>query len=85
MENIENLVLVSEAAKMLGLTPQRIGTFCRQGRFKGAKRIGYYWVIPKESVLSFVRQPHGTPKRKSNKSLVNDFLQQVRGENHDEQ
>ena len=77
MENIEDFILVSEAARILDLTPQRVGTFCRQGRFKGSKRIGHYWVIPKESVLNFVRQPHGTPKRKTDKEIINDFLQQA--------
>ena len=40
-------MLISEAAKVWGITPRRIQTLCNEGRIIGAERLGRMWVIPK--------------------------------------
>lgn len=88
MENNKDFMSATEAAKELKLTTQRIGVFCRQGRLKGAKKIGFYWVIPSESVRTFIRQPHGikkkTPKRSDDEMIINNTLNQLNQENNNE-
>ena len=59
----ENFLSAKEAAKILNITSARIGVLCREGRFKGAEKIGPGWVIPKEAVLNHTRlQPGAKPK-----------------------
>lgn len=72
-DNSETFISVTEAAKKLGLTSQRVSSFCRQGRLKGAKKVGYYWVIPEESVNNFVRQPPGLKKKERNKDFIKNI------------
>ena len=74
----ENFISVTEAAKRLGLTSQRIGTFCRQGRLEGARKVGNYWVIPEESVNNFVRQPPGVKKKERNSALISEALRNMK-------
>jgi hypothetical protein len=40
------MITVIDAARLLGVTPGRVRTLCRQGRIRGAKRIGYTWIMP---------------------------------------
>ena len=72
-DNNDVFMSVTDAAKKLGLTSQRVSTFCRQGRLQGAKKVGHYWVIPEESVNNFVRQPPGLKKKERN----NDFIKNI--------
>ena len=73
----EKLVSATEAAKILNLTPARIGVLCRQGRFQGAEKIGAGWIIPREAVLNHKRLPPGmkprTPKREDDEKLISEF------------
>ena len=52
------------AAKMLDVSQARISQLCTQGRFDGATKIGWSWIIPKESVKNFKPLPRG-PKAQS--------------------
>ena len=54
-EKERNLISVKEAAQILGLTRIRVAVLCKQGRFKGAEKIGSVWIIPREAVNNFVR------------------------------
>ena len=40
------MLSVEEAAKTLGITPVRVRVLCREGRVRGAFRVGRTWVIP---------------------------------------
>ena len=90
--NIEDYVTAREAGRMLNVNRARIGVLCREGRFKGAKKIDLGWVIPRESVLNFTRLPPGLkpkyPKKEQNKALIKETLEKINeakdGENHDE-
>lgn len=79
-DNSETFISVTEAAKKLGLTSQRVSSFCRQGRLKGAKKVGYYWVIPEESVNNFVRQPPGLKKKEGNRDFIKNIDINVEGD-----
>ena len=88
--NIRNdLVSVSEAAKILSVDRSRIGVLCRQGRFEGAAKIGSTWMIPRKAVQNFRRLSPGvkpkTPKREDDKSVWENALAKadnLKGENN---
>lgn len=46
---------VKEAAEELGLTPQRVRQFCREGRL--GQRLGREWVITREELEEFKKIP----------------------------
>ena len=74
----ENLVSTREAAKMLGITTARIGLLCRQGRFKGAEKIGVGWIIPSEAVINFKRLSPGVkPRGYNEKRLLTQALNEA--------
>lgn len=54
-----------EAAKLLGMTIQRLGFLLREGRFHGAAQVGERkdWFIPVESVRNFSRKKAGRKKK----------------------
>ena len=74
----DNFVSAAEAARMLNITPVRIGFLCRQGRFKGAEKIGLSWVIPREAVINHKRLPPGSkPKSYKEKSILQAAIQEA--------
>lgn len=74
----ENLVSAREAANILGITPARIGLLCRQGRFKGAEKIGVGWIIPREAVTNFKRLPPGMkPRGYDEKKLLEQVIHEA--------
>ena len=86
----DSFLSARDAANMLGVTPARIGFLCRQGRFKGAEKIGAGWIIPREAVENNKRLPPGTKRkyarREDNSTLVAEVLNQIKkGNSNDEQ
>ena len=86
----DSFLSARDAANMLGVTPARIGFLCRQGRFKGAEKIGAGWIIPREAVENHKRLPPGTKRkyarREDNSTLVAEVLNQIKkGNSNDEQ
>ena len=65
------------AAKMLNLSQSRVSQLCTEGRFEGASKIGWSWLIPKVSVERF--QPlKGGPKSTKNisvKEIISEVLE----------
>ena len=57
--DIEDLVSVEEAAKILGYRNSSITLLCRQGKMEGAFRIGHQWMIPKATIENYERNPRG--------------------------
>lgn len=49
------LMTVEEVAEKLGLTPQRVRIFCREGRL--GQRVGKQWIITEEEFERFRRIP----------------------------
>ena len=76
---IDDLLSVPEAAKVLGVDRTRVNVLCRQGRFAGAAKIGRNWVIPREAVDNFKRLKPGVKsktklQREADKKIVEDAL-----------
>ena len=79
-EKERNLISVKEAAQILGLTRIRVAVLCKQGRFKGAEKIGSVWIIPRESVNNFVRLPPGIKKKEGNRDFIKNIDINVKGD-----
>lgn len=47
------------AGKILDLTQARISQLCKEGRLKGATKIGGSWIIPVKSVGGYTRKKPG--------------------------
>ena len=66
------------AARMLDISQGRISQLCSQGRFEGATKIGWSWIIPKIAVEKFTPLKRGpkpqTSKRNEDKALVANVL-----------
>jgi excisionase family DNA binding protein len=58
---MNELITVSEAARRLGLSRQRIGQLCKDGRIPGAVLVGRQWVIPAGAKIEAL--PPGRPSR----------------------
>lgn len=44
-----NYISAIEAASSWKITPRRVAILCAEGRIEGAEKIGYTWLIPKDS------------------------------------
>ena len=78
------------AAKMLNISQSRISQLCTEGRFKGAAKIGWSWVIPKVAVENFKPHKRGPkPTRlilEQTKEIISEALEQTKeGDTHDQQ
>ena len=66
---------ITQAAKYMNLSRKRINEFCNQGRFKGAEKVGSYWIIPEKAIKTFIRQPAGAKPKPKIKEFLTDVLQ----------
>lgn len=41
-----DIMTTEQAGKLWGITPRRVSALCRNGRIKGAYKIGTSWVMP---------------------------------------
>ena len=57
-----DLLSINDAAGELGVSPERVGQFCREGRL--GQKVGERWVIPRDELEQFRRIPRrrGRPK-----------------------
>ena len=55
----ENYMTAPQAAEYLGITRNRVGRLCLEGRFIGAGKIGDTWLIPRDVVLNHKRAKPG--------------------------
>ena len=46
----EHFMTAPQAAKYLGISRNRVGRLCLQGRFKGAGKMDDTWLIPRKAV-----------------------------------
>ncbi|WP_208952627.1 helix-turn-helix domain-containing protein [Rahnella sp. ChDrAdgB13] len=53
MSTLSNVVTVSDAAKMLSLSPQQIRNFCKNGKL-AAYQSGKTWLIDKKSIFDIL-------------------------------
>ena len=57
--DIQDLVSVEEAAKILGYRKSSVALLCRQGKLEGAFRIGHQWLIPRTTIENYEKGPQG--------------------------
>ena len=57
--DIQDLVSVEEAAKMLGYEKSSVTLLCRKGKLEGAFRIGHQWMIPRATIENYKKAPQG--------------------------
>ena len=55
----ENFMTAPQAAQYLGITRNRVGRLCLEGRFIGAGKIDDMWLIPREAVIQHTRLKPG--------------------------
>ena len=65
------------AAQMLQVTQARISQLCTQGRFNGATKIGWSWIIPKVAVETFERRQRGPNSSKHTPEINNDNIRAI--------
>lgn len=53
MSKMENLIIVSEFAKAVGVTSQAVHVAMKKGRIKNFRRIGPIYFIPKSQIQAF--------------------------------
>lgn len=54
---VDDVVTASEAAMSLGVTPQRVGQLCAEGRLAGVRRAGGGgWLIDRTAVADYVKE-----------------------------
>ena len=58
-----NYMTAPQAAKYLGITRNRVGRLCLEGRFLGAGKIDDMWLIPREAVENHKRLKPGDLRR----------------------
>ena len=63
----QNYMTAPQAAKYLGITRNRVGRLCIEGRFLGAGKIDDTWLIPREAVENHKRLKPGDLKRGESK------------------
>ena len=79
----EEYVTAVEAAQIMGITRNRVGRLCLDGRFDGAFKFGRSWMIPRVAVLNHKPLPPGvkpkTPGRTDDAALLSSALDEAKG------
>ena len=78
-----NYMTAPEAAKYLGLTRNRVGRLCIDGRFLGAVKLGRTWLIPREAVKHHERLKPGDLARADDKAMIERLkgeIERLKGE-----
>ena len=71
----EDYVDQATAAKMLSVSRSRINKLANEGRFEGATKIGWSWLIPRVAVENFERlRPGPKPRGMDEKLLLQQAL-----------
>lgn len=73
----ENYMTAPEAAKYLGLTRNRVGRLCINGRFAGAVKLGNNWLIPREAVAHHERLKPGDLARAEDKAIIERLRKEI--------
>ena len=67
----DNYVDQATAANILAVSRSRINKLCRDGRFDGAIKAGWSWLIPRIAVENFKREKRGVkPKSYYNEKTI---------------
>ena len=74
---MEDYVDQVTAGKLLNVTQGRISQLCSQGRFQGAMKIGWSWIIPKETIENFQPLRRGPKPKPPQNEIDKNFLAEV--------
>lgn len=74
-EIYEDYVDLATAAKMLNVTKSRINILCRGGRFNGAFKAGWSWLIPKSAITNFKPLKRGR-KRNTDRVVIEHAIKE---------
>jgi excisionase family DNA binding protein len=66
-EELEQLLLPAEVARILRVTVRTVERYCKQGKLRAVK-IGRLWRIPRGSLEAFLRTEEANAKRGSGKN-----------------
>ena len=55
----DNYMDLATVAKFLGVTRTRATKLCSEGRFPGAIKAGWVWLVPRNAVVNFRRLKRG--------------------------
>ncbi len=66
----DNYVDQATAANMLTVSRSRINKLCRDGRFEGAIKAGWSWLIPRIAVENFKREKRGVKPKSYNEKIL---------------
>jgi excisionase family DNA binding protein len=61
-EDLEELLLPAEVARILRVTPRTVERYCKQGKLRAVK-VGRLWRIPKSSLEEFLETEGSDAKR----------------------
>jgi acetyl-CoA synthetase len=62
-EDLEELLLPAEVARILRVTTRTVERYCKQGRLRAVK-VGRLWRIPRSSLKEFLETEGGDAKRR---------------------
>lgn len=54
-QTLDDFITTSQAAKLLGVTRQRVGVLISTGRLPGSRQVGPVWLIPRAAISGFRR------------------------------
>ena len=74
----KDFLSVTEVSKILRKTNERISSLCRAGKFKGAKKVGSYWIIPSKEVETFTEVKRGPKRKISQKMYIQNVLKTLK-------
>ena len=66
----DNYVDQATAANILTVSRSRINKLCRDGRFDGAIKAGWSWLIPRVAVENFEREKRGAKPKGYNEKII---------------
>jgi hypothetical protein len=61
---LQYAALPKECADIMGMTVDNVRNYCRRGRFEGAVQFGNEWLIPRETIESYMSTSRGRPGKK---------------------
>ena len=73
----EEYIDQATAAQILNVSRSRINKLCRDGRFNGAIKAGWAWLIPKIAVENFERLPRGPKPKGEDKDFLNNAINEA--------
>jgi excisionase family DNA binding protein len=69
-----DLMTVTEAAELWGLTKRRVQAMCEMGQIKNAQRLGNMWVFPKSTERPMDGRTKAAKQAKNKRSKNGEYI-----------